>query len=528
MRNRSGMITTELFTGRRALAAAITAGALLTLSFPPFDLSFLQFPALLLLFGLAIAVEQRREFLKYGYLALFIWNLGTTYWLMLATMAGGLAALLANSALMLLPLGMIRSLHRRRTPLSIPAAVLLGAASWTALEFLHHNWDLAWPWLTLGNAWSNHPWLIQYISVTGHLGISFWVVATSIMGWHLLQKPGRKNAVGTLVLLLLFPLLSLITRSLWQEDRTQSLEVAVVQPNMDTWLSYGGLESADELLTLLLELSDSVRTDQTRLIVWPENALESALPRENRFNSRIRDSLRTWQSDLIAGSGFVEFYDPDELPPLYRMTGNRPYNIYNSALHFTGSGSGLASVYKKGRLVPVVERMPFAETLQKLDLFGLVDWGQNAGYGKGTETNNFHLNGFSTPALVCYDSVFPGWTGGFVRDGADFITIITNDGWWGDTGGHHQHFAYARLRAIEFRRWVVRSANNGISGIIAPDGSIREKTRYWERTAFTRTIHPSDRQTLFARYGSLFNSLLVAGLGVSLLLHLQERRGSGN
>ena len=116
-------------------------------------------------------------------------------------------------------------------------------------------------------------------------------------------------------------------------------------------------------------------------------------------------------------------------------------------------------------------------------------------------------SGFISPGLVCYDSVFPSWNRAFVRDGAQILTIITNDGWWGNSSGHLQHFAYARLRAIEFRRWVVRSANNGTSGIISPDGSVQHKTDYWTRTSFIADVPLRNDLSFYTRYGDWLSML---------------------
>jgi apolipoprotein N-acyltransferase len=110
--------------------------------------------------------------------------------------------------------------------------------------------------------------------------------------------------------------------------------------------------------------------------------------------------------------------------------------------------------------------------------------------------------------------VYPGWIRKFVQNGAGFITVITNDGWWGNTSGHEQHFSYARLRSIEFRRWVVRSANNGISGVIAPDGSVKKRTEYWASTAFRYQVPVLTNQTIYARFGDwLPIGLLIISLG---------------
>ncbi|MEX2585579.1 MAG: apolipoprotein N-acyltransferase [Balneolaceae bacterium] len=493
---------------------SLTAGLLLGLSFPPADLPVLQFPAFLILFRLALAARDWRQYVSWLWPALLTWNLATTYWLMLATLPGGLAAIAANSLLMLIPLWFIR-LILLKSPSPWLAALCSGAI-WTSYEFAHHNWDLAWPWLTLGNGWSNLPDLVQYISATGHLAISFWVIASSVMLWNALQLQERRAFLHALALLVLFPGLSILAREEWEEQPSGEIDVVVVQPNIDSYLPNGGYDGVDKIVDILLTLSDSARSAETDLIVWPENAIDTTIPRENRFNVRLTDSLRNWQADLITGAGFMDRYEESPPPPIVRYgRDGQPYNIYNAALHYRPER--LAGIYKKGKLVPIVERLPFAEVLQRLDPFSWIDWSSIAGYGKGTAANTFPVGETATPALVCYDSVFPGWVRQFVRNGAGFLTIITNDGWWGDTSGHAQHFSYARLRSIEMRQWVVRSANNGISGIITPKGRIVARTDYWTRTAFSHTIHPTETPSLFVRYGNWFNWLMVLTTAASLL-----------
>ncbi|MFY0685502.1 MAG: apolipoprotein N-acyltransferase, partial [Balneola sp.] len=108
----------------------------------------------------------------------------------------------------------------------------------------------------------------------------------------------------------------------------------------------------------------------------------------------------------------------------------------------------------------------------------------------------------------------------------DFITIITNDGWWGNTSGHHQHFAYARLRAIEFDRWVVRSANNGFSGIIDPEGNVLQKTNYWERTGFNFDVPSKSTTTFYTQFGdwlSYFCLMMSMGAFAFVLVRKYKR-----
>ena len=478
---------------------SISAGILLGLSFPPINLSILVFPAFVLLFHLNKLTNSYKELAYVSYPAFVIWNLITTYWLMMASLAAGIAAILANAVLMTIPLCIGKFAEKRFS--SAWVVVLVQAFSWVGYEYFHHNWDLGWPWLTVGNAWANYPSLVSYISITGMLGISFWVLFTSALlyrAWYHKQNTIRYAALSTL---LIFPVLSFVvqlSKSSTQDEGQTT--VTIVQPNFDSYHRFGGYESQDVALDIALSVSDSARTSNTQLIIWPENSVDTYLRDRSLYKQRIADSAYAWNTDVLFGSGYEERYT-DDLPTMYReRASGAKYNVFNVANYINTQNE--SQIYKKRSLVPIVERMPFVHFLAAIDVFEWVDWGKAAGFGKGTEPVTFsNPSGFVTPGLVCYDSVFPGWVRQFVNEGANFLTVITNDGWWGNTSGHHQHFAYARLRAIEFDRWIARSANNGISGIIAPDGSIKMKTEYWERTGFTYNIGLRSSQTIYAAYG---------------------------
>lgn len=480
---------------------AIAASVLLALSFPPFNVAILQIPAFLCLFRIGSISETKREVILYAYPSFVLWNLFTTYWLMMATVAGGIAAILANAALMLIPLLLIRRFQQ--SDLNPLLSSFIVASIWVSYEFLHHNWDLSWPWLTLGNAWSNLTGVIQYISFTGVFGISFWVILTSSLFYAYIKNfDNRRLLTSSVIVLLLFPLFSMISLMTMNYADEEKIEVTIVQPNSDSYQRYGGEASMEDLLNKLLRLSDEARTEETDVIIWPENAVDSSLRITSPQFDVIKDSLQSWNTNLITGIGLVEVYqDGEERPEVVReSSGGMIYNIFNAALFFQPNQS--TEVYKKGRLVPVVERFPFVTYFQRLDVFKWVDWGTLVGYGLGQEPTLFSVSqDVQTPSLICYDSVFPGWVNEFAHDGAGFLTIITNDGWWGDSAGHKQHFAYARLRAIEQRMWIARSANNGISGIISPDGKIQKETEYWTEDAFTSTIYNSHNQTFYNRLG---------------------------
>ncbi|MCP9292514.1 apolipoprotein N-acyltransferase [Gracilimonas sediminicola] len=486
---------------------SVIAGILLGVSFPPINLSFLSFPAFILLFYLSDKCDSYKQLAYYSYAGFVVWNLIGTYWLMMASLGAGIAAILANSVLMTIPLCLAKFFTQKsESPILI---AFLQAAAWVSYEFLHHQWDLSWTWLSIGNAWSNFIGVIQYISLTGHLGITFWVVLSSALAYQVFKRKQKKLAYVAIGIFLIFPVWSfLLFESEAKSVDSDQTHVAIIQPNHDSYQSYGGMSGLREVVDSLFTLTERTITPHTELIIWPENAIDGFIFSDSRTALRIADSARAWNKNFIVGTGLYKTY-PEDTEVLHRGTlrTGEPYNVFNAALFV--DAKGVISDYEKGNLVPIVERIPFVETLSALDVFGWVNWGEIAGFGKGTRPDMIETESFSSPGLVCYDSVYPSWIRLFVQKNASFLTIITNDGWWGDTSGHHQHFAYARLRAIEFDRWIARSANNGISGIIAPNGAIIQKTDYWVRTGFTGTVENLTTQTFFTRFGNWLSVLCL-------------------
>jgi len=493
-------------------ALAVLSGILLGLSYPPIPLPFLVFPAFFFLFRIIDLSNSAREAAYWTYPAFIIWNLIVTYWLMLATLAGGIAAIIANSAVMTVPVMLQYYFQNKKARPWLIA--LLQAGAWLSYEFLHHQWDLAWPWLTVGNAWANTPQLVQYISITGYWGISFWVLFSCALAYQLYKKPQKTTKLALGFILIIFPVWSLgFTLFSGSQKANEKQEVVVVQPNFDSYKPNGGYPNSMAATNHLLHLTDSVRTKDTRLVVWPENAIQNSMFNVDYNNvatetkNMLHAKAKQWDATIISGATYFQYYPNGKAPELPYHASNRDYLPFNAALGFIPGQP--VKVYRKHNLVPIVERVPFVQFLDKIDIFDWINWNNDQGYGRGERTNQFPVENTQTPALICYDSVFPGWIRNFVQEGAGYLTIITNDGWWGNTSGHEQHFAYARLRAIEFDRWVVRSANNGISGIIAPDGSIKEETKYWATTAFRYKVPVLHTQTLYARFGDWLPILLL-------------------
>jgi apolipoprotein N-acyltransferase len=127
--------------------------------------------------------------------------------------------------------------------------------------------------------------------------------------------------------------------------------------------------------------------------------------------------------------------------------------------------------------------------------------------------------------VICYESIWGGWIAESVHQGAQFIAIITNDGWWENTSGKDQHLDYAKLRAIETRRWVARSANTGISAFINQRGDVVQQSKWWVRTALKQDINLNSDLTFYVQHGDYLPKAgsVLAVLGIVFLLIKRKR-----
>lgn len=503
---------------------SVSAGLLLAASFPPFGIPIFIIPAFNLLFKLAEKAESGKQLAYWSYPGFVLWNAISTYWLMYATFAGGLAAILANAVLMTIPLALMRRVLLVKLERSIQ--LLLIPAIWTSYEFLHFRWELAWPWLSLGNAFADFPKLIQFIEFTGQLGITFTIllIATQVYlgikdyntiralnsplkNWlyQLESNPQARGAIqSTVWILLMIPGMLALSYFLYEDSSSYvelpHAEVSVLQPNFDSYLPDAGFTDMWLAQENLLQLADSARSDSTQLILYPENSIQPLIQLNDRFSQQFRDSAQAWNVTIVAGLNEYVTYNPEQAPSVFRgIRYGRPYDIFNSSMIWEADGT--ITPYRKYNLVPIVERMPFVEFFAWIDVFDWINWGSFVGFGKGNQVVNARFKHGKSSVLICYDSVFPDWSRKYVLEGATLLGVITNDGWWGNTPGHEQHFSFGRLRAIESRRSIARSANNGISGFILPNGEVLSRTKYWERTYLTQKIPLHSKLTFYVRFG---------------------------
>jgi apolipoprotein N-acyltransferase len=535
------------------------SGLILSLAWPERGFPGLLFIGLVpLLFIEEIISKNRDRFNKFSVLlyslpAFIIWNGLTTWWIYNSTGIGAILAIVLNSLFMSIVFQMF---HYSKTRLKSSFAGYTGLIFyWISFEYLHLNWDLNWPWLNIGNGFASYYKWVQWYEYTGALGGTLWVLAANILMYTLLKslgarywvlgtrdseksndrEPRRKNRVPILmtmpVLILWITLPILFSLSIYSAYREKYCPVSfvVVQPNLDPYNEQYKLPPS-EVIRRVLKLSSSMTDNSTNFLIAPESAIQEEMWDDHlsSFNSikMLKGIIQDHPSlnIIIGASTFYEFKEGEIISRTARkfMDAEKYYEAYNTAILINSSDS--LQLYHKSKLTPGVEILPSFPGSKWLEKFS-IDLGGTVG-SLGTDKVRKVLkstNSVNISPTICYESIFGEFFSEFVRNGAQIMCIITNDGWWGNTPGHRQHFAFAHLRAIETRRSIARSANTGISAFIDQRGDAHQVTKYWEPAVIKSTINANSSLTFYVRHGDyIARGAVICG---SLLLVLSVIMG---
>ena len=521
---------------------ALLSAFILWLGWPP-----IPYSSLLLLVGfvpLLVAIENiiRGDYTNKGskifwtaFLTGFVWNTASIYWvfnamnamlpawvsLLIALIPWGLAPLLMASA--------FRLYYQLRKKQAIITSFVGLVSFWIAYEYLHQTWDLAFPWMTLGNGFANFHQIIQWYSITGVYGGTLWIWLVNILAFlfywqhkHHIAVYSQKVLLSTTIGAIIVPILISIVQYTSYEEPINPSQIVVVQPNIDPYQKFGTITPAEQLETLI-SLSKSVAKPNTEFFIWPETAIseQGGISEEDyrqypSYERIVRFLDEYHNGNVLSGIESYSIYQ-DAQTPTARQFGGGYIDHFNSSTLIDGSSK--LQYYHKSKLVPGVEQTPFGTFLNFMKPLFEHFGGTTGGYGKDTEPKVLYAqSGIGVAPSICYESIWGDYVSEYVVKGAQFIAVITNDGWWKDTSGKDQHMAYAKLRAIENRRWVARSANTGISGFINQKGDVVQHTAWWVPAALTQEINLNDDITFYTKNGDIIAFIGLIGAAISLLL----------
>lgn len=526
------------------LLLAIFSGLLLWLGWPPSQyITFLLFvglvPMLLAMENIikSAAKNKGRQIFQTTFAGFFVWNTLSVYWIYTSVKAivGEIIAipitLIPYCLGPLLMSGACWFYYRMRVSANRNLSLAALVCFWIGYEYIHQTWPLAFPWMTLGNGFAvNHTW-VQWYAYTGVYGGTIWIWLINILVFLFYTslseaKPAfyRRNVIIVFCVALILPIGISLTQYYAYREHANPSGVVIAQPNIDPYGKEFSIPVYQQV-SALTQLSDSLAQPNTEFFIWPETAIPNAVQEDkitgNASYAQAKRFLSKYKNgNIITGAETYKIYNSALTASARPMDGGQYFDSFNSALSIENSDN--VQFYHKSKLVPGAEVIPFSSLSFLKPIFARFG-GAAGSYGSQPEPGVFHSqSGIGSDPVICYESIWGSYVAQAVKNGAQFIAIITNDGWWENTAGKDQHMEYAKLRAIENRRWVCRSANTGISAFINQRGDVVKQTKWWVRTAIKQDINLNSDLTFYTLHGDYLPKI-ACFLAIAALIWLATR-----
>jgi apolipoprotein N-acyltransferase len=517
------------FVETKGVGLACASGMLVLLAFPSFEMAWLAWMGLV---PLLVALKGRS--LKGAFLLScmggIVFYAGTFY----GIWSGSVAAL---KPIHFVILGAYFSLYWGLWGLGVNwiggktglSTSVIAPPLWVALEAgRSHLSFLSYPWLLLGHSQYLDHSLLQIASITGVYGITFLIVLMnaaiaeavgSVRGWFVGASPSLsvfgQSAVISLGAASLLLMAShfygefILSKGIEGERKT----IALVQGNIPkdrlwnrTYLPM--------IVNRYGDLTKMATMQSTDLVIWPESAVPGDLVHELGLQRTVGHIATETNTPLLVGTSQTAKFANKKLRDKY----------YNSMVLINPDGQ-IAAEYRKMVLVPFGEYEP---------LKGVVQWprvvvASSDSTIPGDRYTIFTIGGTSFGALICWENIFPDHFREFVKRGARFMVVATNEAWFGDTAAPHQLLAISAFRAAENRVAIARSANTGISAFIDPFGRITGRVSgangkdLFVEGVLVGEITVSRERTFYTRYGDLFAFLMIAVCFLALF-HIGRRK----
>lgn len=467
----------------------------------------------------------------YSLLSFFIWNASSTWWIMYASLPGCLATILIPSFLMAFVIYFVYLTFKQ----SGKRIGYLGfVCFWIAYEYLLIHSQLSWPWSILGYVFENNTSLIQWYEFTGTFGGSVWILCVNLLLFEIIQlfqnsstKTKIRGYIIGLAVFLLIPIGYSIIRFYTYKEKAAPIKVVIIQPNIDPYNEKFSIPVSEQT-QIITDLAQKNAANIPDYFIAPETAIPNGFYESQANNEysikHIKNFLKDYPNScfIIGATTRIKYTNPNKYTTscYINKKDKTAYDIFNSSIQISPNGN--LQFYHKSKLLPGVETMPFPKIThfftKKITQLGGINGTHGIQKEREVFTNN--KNEFKPGVAICYESVYGEFIGEFVSAGANVIFIITNDGWWKDTPGYKRHMSYSKIRAIETRRSIARSANTGISGIINQKGEIINSIGWWKRGTIYGTLNANSHITFYVKYGDFIARmcLMIAAIIIAMFM----------
>ena len=439
-------------------------------------------------------------------LSFVLWNAATIWWIWNATPVGPIAATLFSTFYNLVAFMLFHTISKKG-PKALAYTTLV--AAWIATEYWYTNSEFSWPWLTLGNGFSHDVWAVQWYEWTGVFGGSLWVLVANLLVFEALMSRSARRVTAAALGVVLPIAISLVMWFGYEEPTNDKVTVSTIQPNIDCYEKFANTDEFQianifDLVGQVPAGVDFILLPETAMpgYYWEPTLSDRLNDEESELWQIVRNTLRQQHPEamLLTGTNTRRYYPAglESKTARHFGRGQGGYDHFNTAVGIDTTAR--VQLHHKAKLVIGVENTP-TWVFDLMD-FLVIDLGGIVGQiGKGTRGSAFDHAGVKIGPAICYEGVYGEFFGDHVRRGSELMAILSNDGWWGDTPGYKHLFSLSRLRAIEHRRAVVRSANTGQSGFISPRGDVGSTLGWEERGVLTEKVTLNRATTFYTRHG---------------------------
>lgn len=462
---RTGIANTPYSVLRTPYLYQIVSGVLLALSYPPAGLGFLAWFALVPLLASLDHAQNHSQALGFGLITGVVFFGFSIHWLTHVSTVGWLVVALMEAAYIMAFAWLAYVGMKSKSPALFKVVWI--ALAWTVTELLRSEMPVfGFGWNLLAYSQSSYLPLIQFANILGAYGLGFLIAlvnASLLYAWFRRgQAPFSLSLKKVPVPLGLLAIGVLILAGLWGYGRMtlqkplepkEYLRVSVVQGNIPQSVKWE-LMAREKIFEIYEKLTQLAALEQPDLIVWPEASFPGYFNRDIQAERISRLAAETQVPLLIGGLHWVSDQE-----------------LYNSA-YLLGKDGALGQRYDKLRLVPFGEYVPFKFIFGWLtpvaDALGISDFSA----GKDAVIFRWAREEWPFGVLICFEDVFTNLARHLADRDAKFLTVITNDAWFGETGAPYQHLQASIFRAVENGVAVVRAANTGISGFVSHQGRV--------------------------------------------------------
>jgi len=478
---------------------SFVAGLSLVFSYAPFSLWWLPFVVVPI--WLSLIVEKSAKTAgKQGLIFSFGWFASGISWVHVAIdQFGGLPLVISLLLMLLLCLYLaiypaLACYLSARLSINKKFSLWLFPGIWLLCEYLRSEVLTGFPWLSLGYSQIDSP-LAVFAPLIGEIGITFLVLLACVNIVNIKNRQYLKTHTFLLTAIILSTFF--LQQTTWVSPNGKSVKVALVQGNIKQTLKW----TPDQEWPTMLKYLDLTRINyDAELVIWPESAITIAEPLAQEFLQMVDKSATLNDTAIITGIQNYNFESKEYFNSLIVLgkkyladdQGSYAYNHSNR--------------YYKYHLLPIGEFVPFGDLLRPLaPLFNL----PMSSFTRGDYVqNNLISQDLHILPLICFEIAFPEQLAANLTNKTDILLTVSNDSWFGDSHGPHQHLDMARMRALEFGRPLLRSTNNGITATIDHLGNVSAAIPQFEEAVLKTDVLLVNGMTPYSRWGQFIQWLL--------------------